>query len=165
MADGQMMVPFVALASMDRAARDQALQPLVLTMLPGPPAQKTAVAAVAVTQQAQEAVQNERRVANQVVAAVGEAAEKPDEFDRQALARFPALRRLATDEFVTRIKEIPTPAKAEANQELAKEAVQALKAAIELSEDGKKLPKAHADKYPALTEHLSDAEKAQLFEK
>jgi hypothetical protein len=102
------MIPMLSLASMRREERDRATQPLMLTMLPGGAAQKTAIAAVAVTQQARDGLRQERRVAEQTVQAVAEAAADPTAFDRTRLEQQPALRAVASDELVAQIKVIPT---------------------------------------------------------
>jgi hypothetical protein len=152
------MVPMFSLASMRREERARANQPLLLTMLPGGAAQKTAVAAVAVTQQVRDGLRQERRVAEQTVDAVAEAAASPAAFDRDRLAQKPALRTLASDELVTRIKAIPDVAALP----VVEQAADALVTAIGLGQNTL-LPKADAAKYPDLVNRLTDAQKAAIF--
>jgi hypothetical protein len=165
MPDGGVFFPLVALASTDRAARRRAIGPVSVTMLPGAPAQKAALDALVVTQEVENGFRRERRVANQMVGAVGAAMDHPETFDRDELTQFPALRPLATDALVASIKGIPAPAQA-VDQKVVEQAVAAIKAAIALPKNGK-LAKADrtATKFRALTSLMSDAQKDELFNK
>lgn len=90
------MFEFMMLATMRQTERDRATTPLVLTMLPGPAAQRGAMAAVAVTTQVQDGLRRERRVAGETVEAVKQAITDPN-FTTDKLRGIPALRAVASD--------------------------------------------------------------------
>jgi hypothetical protein len=120
MANGnQWMIPVFALASLDRDARDRATQPLMLTMLPGAADQRAAVAAVAVTQQTQDGLRRERRVANQLVDVVTEAAAgSGTPVTRDDLSKRAILRSVATDDLARRINAVRSTAAKPAIEEI-----------------------------------------------
>jgi hypothetical protein len=159
MADGQWILPFAALASLDRNSRSRATEPLMLTMLPGPAAQRSAVAAVAVTQQARDGLRRERQVATQTVEAVTEAQANPAGFTRDSLLQRRALRAIATDDLVAQINAIP----GSVGDQVVTQAVAALKAAIALPRD-RKLPSADEEaKYKEFAARMSNAQKKAIF--
>jgi hypothetical protein len=166
MSEGQWVVPLAALASLDRNSRSRATEPLMLTMLPGPAATKTAVAAVAVTQQARDGIRREKQVATQTVEAVAEAQANPAAFTKDNLTQRRALRAIATDDLVAQIQAIPATVDANAVKAAAKavavDALSAVKAAIAL-QPGNKIPSADEAKYPELVANLTDAQKKDIF--
>lgn len=144
------LLEFAVLASMKRAERDRAQLPLVMTMLPGPAAQKGAVAALAVTTQARDGLKRERRVADDVVTAVTDATSGAPPLTVDKLREYPALRSIATDGLAARINEIPPPS------EIVKQAAAMVAAAIALPKDTK-IPEADAQKeFPLLMAVLDD---------
>lgn len=88
---------FAMLMSLKTPERKRAQQPLIMTMLPGPAAQRSAIAAVAVTTQARDGLRRERRVAHETVQAVVAAAKDAGGFTTESLRNMPALRLIATD--------------------------------------------------------------------
>jgi hypothetical protein len=138
----------------------------MLTMLPGPAAQKTAIAAVAVTQQARDGLRREKQVATQTVEVVAEAQANPATFTKDNLTQRRALRAIATDDLVAQIQAIPATVDANAVKAAAKavavDALSAVKAAIAL-QPGNKIPSADEAKYPELVANLTDAQKKDIF--
>lgn len=147
-----------SLVSMRREEIARARQPLFLTMLPGGAAHKTAVATLAVTQQVRDGLRQEQRVVDKTLDAVTEAAANPAAVDRDRLAQIPALRAVASDEVVTRIKAIPDVVA----RPVVEQAADALVTAIGLGQNTL-LPKADAAKYPDFVNRLTDAQKAAIF--
>lgn len=88
---------FAMLMSLKTTERKRAQQPLIMTMLPGPAAQRSAIAAIAVTTQARDGLRRERRVATETVQAVVAAATDPAGFTTESMRKLPALRPIATD--------------------------------------------------------------------
>lgn len=98
------MMPMAALAASNRRTRRRVRDPLLLTLVPGAPAVRSAVAAVAVTQQAEQSLRRERRVAEETAAVVDSAA-RGTAVDRAALEQVPALRDVASDQLAQVVQD------------------------------------------------------------
>src|SRR6266545_1680643 len=96
------MFEFAILATMSRTEAARATTPLMMTMLPGPAAQRSAVAAVAVTTQVQDGLRRERTIVTRTVEAMVQAAKDPD-FTTEALRAIPGMRDVASDAVTARI--------------------------------------------------------------
>lgn len=92
----QDLMGFAVFASMRKAERSRAQSPLMMTLLPGAPAQRAALATVAVGIQAKDAVRRETQVVAATLAVVTERARKRTPL-AEAIGHQPALRDLATD--------------------------------------------------------------------
>lgn len=100
MATQQEMFGLFSFMALDKPAQSRARFPFVMTLLPGAPAQRAAMATVAVGTQARDAVRRERQVASAVVSAAEAIAEGADA--TTAFAAQPALRDLNPAELATR---------------------------------------------------------------
>lgn len=72
--DAASLMGFAVLGSIKMAERRRATESLMLSMLPGPPATRAALASVAVTQQARDSVRRERKVAAAIMSLLPELA-------------------------------------------------------------------------------------------
>lgn len=108
------MMPVVALSTMSQSARDRAVNPLLLTMVPVAPAMRMPIAAVALTQQAETSVRDERQAVDQTVRAVRLAATTPGGLSARQIERLPALSAADRESLANRINSavgsIVTPA-------------------------------------------------------
>jgi hypothetical protein len=107
------LMPFAMMVASPRETSRRASEPLVMTMLPGPPAQRAAVAAVAVTQQAESSIRRERVVARTVADAVQEAAATPGGLTRAQLDSSAVLRPIASDALLQRVNDAAFGAQAQ----------------------------------------------------
>lgn len=150
---------FAMLATMRPSERQRATPSLVISMLPGPPVQRSALTAVAVTTQVKDGLRRERRVAGEVVEAVKLAAQDPAAFTTDKLRALPGLRTVATDTLRDSILSLTAPAgaaKAGASAGAAAKPVtaadprleQAVAVAAFVAEKGRKLTLKEAEKYP-----------------
>lgn len=93
--DTASLMGFAVLGSMKKAERKRAETPLILTLVPGAPATRAAIATVAVGNQARDSLRREKKAASAVITAVGAiAAGQPA---ATAFAGQAALRDLAPD--------------------------------------------------------------------
>lgn len=159
---------FAMLASMKPAERRRASTPLVMTMLPGPAAQRSALAAVAVTQQVKDSARRERRIAEDVVSAVDLAVQDPAGFTTDKLRGLPALRDLATDALRDKILALPPvvaalPAAAPApviDPQVVAQAAEVV--ALLVKNNGTKLTAAETAKFPDFMAALSPKQRADI---
>lgn len=103
--DTASLMGLAMLGSMKKAERTRAEGPLVLTLVPGPPSTRAAIAAVAVGDQARDGLRREGRVAAAVLSAAEAVAAGQD--PGVAFAAQPALRDLAPEALATRFDAIP----------------------------------------------------------
>lgn len=162
------------LASLTSAERQRAQLPLVMTMLPGAPAHRGAVAAMAVTTQARDGLRRERRVASQVVDAVDAAVQNPGNFTTETLRQLPALRAIATDQLRDKIRSVTEPAQAAIHGAPARAGApaaaidpvvldQAVGVAVALiHKKGSKLAGAEAERFPDFLKALSQQQRDQI---
>jgi hypothetical protein len=99
--DTASLMGFAVLGSMKKAERTRAETPLILTLVPGAPTTRAAIATVAVGNQARDSLRREKKVAGAVLGAVeAVAAGQPP---ATAFAGQPALRDLAPDQLAARL--------------------------------------------------------------
>ncbi|TQR88537.1 hypothetical protein D8S82_00570 [Mycobacterium hodleri] len=99
--DNSSLMGFAVLGSMKKAERKRAQTPLVLTLIPGAPATRAAIASVAVGTQARDGLRREKRAAAATVSAV--TAILSGEEPASAFAAQPALRDLAPDQLALQL--------------------------------------------------------------
>lgn len=168
---------FAVLASMKSAERQRATTPLVMTMLPGPPAQRSAVAAMAVSTQVKDGLRRERRVAEEVVEAVRLAAKDPTGFSTEKLRELPALRAVATDSLRDAVLSLTTAASSSAlpagtstststspsvvDPKVVEQAAQV--AALLVQKKGTKLTAAEGAKFPEFLHALTQQQRDEII--
>lgn len=149
---------FAMLASMKPSERQRATAPLALTMFPGPLAQVSAVSAMAITTQVRDGLRRERRVTEDVSAAVVEAVrlakKDPTGFTTEMLRSMPALSSIATDLLRDEILSLADPKVVE----------QAVYLAVHIANHGGGKPTAaEAEKwYPELVAALTPAQRGEI---
>lgn len=151
------IIEFTLLATMRRAERSLAQVPLMLTMLPGPPSQKSAVAAVAVGTQARDSVKRQQRVAEAAVEAVTSALTSSADVTVGELEQVPVLKDIVTPDLVDRINAV-TPAVSEHLVKLAGE----LAVATLEQPKGDRLNAAEAKPHEEIINLLDDATRDKL---
>ncbi|WP_426514230.1 hypothetical protein ACPPVO_28560 [Dactylosporangium sp. McL0621] len=150
------MLPVVALNAMSQQARQRALNPMMLTMMPVAPAMRGPVAAIALSQQAEDSIRQERQVSEQTVRAVEIAARTPGGVSQRHLDGVPALAAVDRAALSRRINATVNTIVGATVQQVAHEAV-ALVTAVQRDGEGAIDDKV-ADKYPALAAHYGGKE-------
>lgn len=151
------IIEFTLLATMRRAERSLAQGPLMLTMLPGPPSQKSAVAAVAVGTQARDSVKRQQRVAEAAVEAVTTALTTSTDVTAGELEQVPVLKDIVTPSLIDRINAV-TPA---VSEHLVKLAGDLAVATLEQAK-GDRLTVTEAKPHEEILKLLDDATLAKL---
>lgn len=130
--DTASLMGLAMLGSMKKAERARAETPLVLTLVPGPPTTRAAIAAVAVGDQARDGLRREGRVAAAVLTAAEAVAAGQE--PSAAFAAQPALRDLSPEVLATRFEAIPGGRPRPQLEDLPEEKrlVEALKVATEM---------------------------------
>jgi hypothetical protein len=157
------MMPVVALSTMSQSARDRAVNPLMLTMLPVAPAMRGPLAAVALTQQAESSVRDERQAVDQTVRAVRLAATTPGGLSARQIRELPALSDADRESLANRINSAVGSIVAPAVGSVVSEAI----ALIKVVQEKKSASLEDVDlakDYPTLAKHFDKATLAGKLE-
>ncbi len=111
--DTNSILPFVMLNTVDAKVRARAFDSVMMTSVPVAPAVRGSLAALAVTQQAQDGIRREQRASEETVTAVERALASPGTLTVEALSDLKGLGAVDTKALVDRLNNVVEPAQKE----------------------------------------------------